>query len=291
MPKFALFTDSACDMPLAFLQENDVRTLFMRYSIGGQEFIDTMTTENSKQFFDAMRAGEQPRTVQVAPPDYLPAWETAYQEGLPIVHITLSSGMSGTYNSGVMAREQFIEQHPDAKVFVVDSLCASQGQGLLVYVAVQMRDAEKEPEECVQWLEDNRQNLNAWFTVQDLVYLKRGGRVSAASAAIGTMLDIKPIINVDNHGHLIPRQKVKGRKRAIKTLAETALANRTDQTNDFPHFITHADCYDDAFSLAEQLRANGAADVQLNDMGPIIGTHTGPGLIVLFYFGKTRPVE
>ncbi len=291
MPKFALFTDSACDMPLAFLQEHDVHTLFMRYSIDGQESVDTMTVESAKAFFAAMREGKTPRTTQVSTQQCLDGWLPVYETGMPIVYVALSSGLSGSYNSACLARAQFLEEHPDAEIHVVDSLCACQGEGLLVDAAVRLRDEEKTAAECAKWLEDNRLNVNAWFTVQDLVYLKRGGRVSAASAAIGTMLDIKPIINVDTQGHLIPRQKVKGRKRAIKTLAEIALAQRTEQSNAYPFYITHGDCFEDASALAEQLRAGGAADVKLNDMGSIIGTHTGPGIIALFYFGKTRPEE
>ena len=288
MVKFYISTDSGCDMPKTFFQERNIAVIPMKYLIGEEEFIDTMDPVGSKAFFDKMRAGAVARTTQINAEDYIALWEPLLEHQLPIVHISLSSGISGTYDNGIVARKQFLEAHPEAQVFVVDGLNASMGYGLLLDRAADMRDEGKTAEECVQWLEDNRLFVNSWYTPEDLKYLHRGGRVSATSAVIGTMLDIKPILNVDDLGRLIAREKVKGRKKALRRMSEIVeekVINPQEQTL----YICHADCLEDAHALAETI--NNKLHFQrifFSDMGPIIGAHTGPGLITLFFLGQKR---
>ena len=208
--------------------------------------------------------------------------------GEDVLVLAFSSGLSTTYQSAVIAAEELKERYPDRKILVVDSLCASLGQGLLAFHAAKKRDAGMPMEALARWLEENRLHLCHWFTVNDLMYLKRGGRISAATAVMGTMLSIKPILHVDNEGHLVSVGKVRGRKASIQALAEKVgeLARGYDNP---VMFISHGDCPEDAQYLADLLKQRyGVKEVYINYVGAVIGSHSGPGTLALFFLGDHR---
>jgi DegV family protein with EDD domain len=241
-----------------------------------------------KTVYDAMRAGESASTSAVNPDRWAAAMEPVLAAGEDVLVIGFSSGLSTTYQSAVIAAEELREKYPQRKIITVDSLCASLGQGLLVWYACKKRDAGLSLEELAAWCEDNRLNLCHWFTVDDLMYLKRGGRVSAATALVGTMLQIKPVMHVDNEGHLIKVGTARGRKVSInaivKKMGETGLNGANDTV-----FICHGDCMDDAQYLAEQVKEKyGVKDVLIYYTGAVIGSHSGPGTLALFYLGEHR---
>ena len=216
------------------------------------------------------------------------AFEAVLAEGLDLLYLGFSSGLSNTYNAGRIALEQLREKHPDRKLLCVDTLAASAGQGLLVYLTVLKKREGATIEEAAAFAEDNRLHLCHWFTVDDLVYLKRGGRVSATAAFVGNILGIKPVLHVDNAGHLINMQKARGRRNALLAMAEkykqTALCPSSGHV-----FISHGDCRDDAVTLANMLREQCGAEVELITMvGPVIGAHSGPGTLALFFLGSER---
>jgi DegV family protein with EDD domain len=203
-----------------------------------------------------------------------------------VLALCFSSGLSTTYQSAVIAAKELREEYPQRKVLVCDTLCAALGQGLLVYRACQLRDAGKTAEEVLAWVEENKRNLCHWVTVDDLSHLKRGGRISAATALMGTMLNVKPIIHVDNDGHLINCAKVRGRKAAMEYLVKKF----TETATDFDTvFIGHGDCPKDAAALEALLREKHAIkDITTGYVGPVIGAHTGPGVLVVFFMGTQR---
>ena len=205
-----------------------------------------------------------------------------------MVCISFSSALSTTYQSACIAAEEMKERFPERKILVVDSLCASLGQGLLAYYAARKRDEGLGLEELKAWLEDNKLHLCHWFTVNDLMYLKRGGRINAATAIMGTMLSIKPILHVDNEGHLISVGKARGRKASIAALADKAAELGQGYDNSLM-FISHGDCPEDAQALADMVRTRFGIDtIMIGYIGPVIGTHSGPGTLALFFFGSPR---
>ena len=202
--------------------------------------------------------------------------------------LTFSSGLSTTYQSAMIAAQDLQEKYPQRKINVVDTLCASLGQGLLVWYACKKRDEGLSLEELTAWCEENKQNLCHWFTVDDLMYLKRGGRVSAATALVGTMLQIKPVLHVDGEGHLINVAKARGRKASINALAAKMDELGTPGANDTV-FICHGDCLEDAEYLAAQVKEKyGVKNVFIYYVGAVIGSHSGPGTLALFFLGKHR---
>ena len=214
--------------------------------------------------------------------------EEILKEGRDVLYLGFSSGLSTTYNSGRIAAEALREKYPEAQILTVDTLAASAGQGLLVYLAVQKRDAGATVTEVADYIKDIRLHLCHWFTVDDLVYLKRGGRVSSTAAFVGGMLGIKPVMHVDNEGKLIPIAKVRGRKVSLNAIVEKYGETATDPAAG-PVFICHGDCMDDVSYLSEQLKAKyGVAVDHITYTGPVIGAHSGPGTLALFYLGKER---
>ena len=210
------------------------------------------------------------------------------QAGEDILYLAFSSGLSGTCQSAYMAKEELSARYPDRKIYVVDSLAASMGEGLLAYYASKMQLEGKTIDEVYQWLQDNKLHLCHWFTVDDLNHLKRGGRVSSAAALFGTMLGIKPVLHVDDAGHLIPVAKIRGRRQSLDSLVahmEQTVTNPEEQVI----FISHGDCEKDAQYVADQIRAKwNVKEIVLNEIGPVIGTHSGPGTVALFFLGSKR---
>lgn len=287
MANYQIITDSGCDLPQAKLAELNVRSspLFVRFR--GEDRPDSVD-EGIKEIYDGLRAGEMATTSAINPTGWTEIMEPELQEGKDILVLAFSSGLSTTYQSAVIAAEELAEKYPDRKIRVVDTLCASLGQGLLVYYAAQMRDAGMGLDALAAWVEEKKFNLCHWFTVDDLMFLKRGGRVSAATALVGTMLQIKPVLHVDNEGHLINISKTRGRKASIQALADKAVQTALPGENDVM-FICHGDCLEDAEYLAGLMKERcGAKEVFIGYTGAVIGSHSGPGTLALFFLGEHR---
>lgn len=288
---YAIVTDSCSDLNQEILKRFDKLTILpMSYTISGethvQPFYDDATI---KAFYDRLRGGEMCTTAQVSPGEFYDAYKALVEKGEEVLSIQFSSALSGTHAAACMAREMVLEEYPEAVIEVVDTLGASAGEGLMVYDAMLNRAAGMSVMENAQWLRERIQNYVQWFTVDDLQFLKRGGRCSPSAAFFGAMLSIKPVLHVDEHGKLIARQKVRGRHQALKALASKfgELNNGVDQVM----FISHADCEADALFLKKQLvDVYGCTEekIILSSIGPVIGSHSGPGTVAFFFHGKGR---
>ena len=287
MPNYQIITDSGCDLPNELLEKLNLKTVSLSLLFRGKAQPDSVSGD-IKSFYDALREGESAATSAVNPEGWSKVIEPVLQAGQDALVITFSSGLSTTYQSAVIAANELMEQYADRTVKVVDSLCASLGQGLLVWYACQKRDAGMTLEELTAWVESHKLNLCHWFTVDDLMYLKRGGRVSAATALVGTMLQIKPVLHVDNEGHLINVAKARGRKASVQALADKVVKTGLPGEND-TIFICHGDCREDAQLLASMLKERmGVKEVFIGYTGAVIGSHSGPGTLAVFYLGSER---
>ena len=287
MSNYQILTDSGSDLSQAILDELNVRRVSLTVNFQGQTLADSVDA-GIKDIYDGLRAGESATTSAINPEGWKTAMEPSLQEGKDLLVITFSSGLSTTYQSAVIAADELTETYPDRRICVVDSLCASLGQGLLVWYTAKKRDEGLSLEELASWLEENKLHLSHWFTVDDLKYLKRGGRVSAATALLGTMLNIKPVLHVDDEGHLVSVSTVRGRKASIKALAAKLGETGIPDANDVA-FICHGDCIDDANYLASIIKAEyGVKDVHIGYTGAVIGSHSGPGTLALFFLGSQR---
>lgn len=287
---YRITTESTADLPQEFLNERGIACVGMAFQIGGEEYREgpglNMT---SKEFYDRLRQGETASTMQVNTYEFVDFVEPFLAAGEDVLHIAFSSGLSGTYESCARGAEELRGKYPDRKILVVDSLAASMGEGLLVYYADENRKAGMSIDENAKWLEENKLHLCHWFTVDDLMHLHRGGRVSKTSAVFGSLLGIKPVLHVDNEGHLILMSKVRGRDASLKALAakmkETALPNAKDQMV----FISHGDAKEDAEKTAQYVReALGVQKFLIHNIGAVIGSHSGPGTVALFFMGTGR---
>ena len=284
---YRIITDSACDLPEAMYGELGLSMIPMTLNFQGQEYAD-LSEAFIKRLYESMRQGETASTSAVNPDSWAGTIEPVLAAGEDALVLVFSSGLSTTYQSAVIAATELQEKYPDRKILVVDSLCASLGQGLLAWYAAKKRDQGLSLEELAAWCEEYKYKLCHWFTVDDLMYLKRGGRVSAATALVGTMLQIKPVMHVDDEGHLIKVSTARGRKASINALAakmgDTALPGENDTV-----FICHGDCMDDAQYLANLVKEKyGVKDVLIYYTGAVIGSHSGPGTLALFYLGEKR---
>ena len=240
------------------------------------------------EFYEKLRAGVGAKTAAANAEEFLALMEPALAAGIDVLYLGFSSALSSTYSIGAMTAAQLAEKYPERRIYAVDTLCASFGQGLLVYLAAQQRLQGKNIDEVRAYVEQIRPQLCHWFTVDDLQHLKRGGRVSAAAAAFGTVLNIKPILHVDDEGRLIPVNKVQGRITSIKALAKRMQETAIDPAGQVV-FISHGDCEKEAEKLAEIVRESiGAKEIVINPIGPIVGAHSGPGTIALFFLGTKR---
>lgn len=292
MAEFLIVTDSTADLPDEYLQEHGVDVMNLCYMIGGETYGgDTGKELEWKKFYAMIREGHMPTTSQVNPEEAKKHFEKYLAEGVKeILYLAFSSGLSGTYNSVRIAAEEIMEAHPDCKIIVVDTLCASLGEGLLVHRAVELRDAGKSMEETAEWLEKHVLNFVHMFTVDDLNHLYRGGRVSKTTAVIGTLAGIKPVLHVDNDGRLVAVGKVRGRKKSLLKLVDCM----EEQIGSFKNqndviFISHGDALEEAEFVAGEIKKRFGIDkFVINRVGPTIGAHTGPGVIALFFMGDVR---
>lgn len=290
MSDYVIVTDSSADLPAELVQELEVEVLPLSFTIQGKSYRNYPDGREMelRSFYQMLRAGEMATTSAVNVADYTAILEPLLQSGKDVLVLAFSSGLSTTYQSSVIAVEELREKYPGRKLFTVDTLCASMGQGLLVWLAVQEKRKGASIEAVRDWVEANKLHLCHWFTVDDLHFLKRGGRVSAATAVVGSMLSIKPVLHVDNEGHLINMSKARGRGASL-----TALVDRMERTAIDPAgqtvFLSHGDCLADAQKVAcEVKRRMGVKEVVLNDIGPVIGAHAGPGTVALFFLGTER---
>jgi len=284
-----LVIDSGCDLPLEYTLQDNIVPLGIICNFKGVAIEDDFGKKIvRKDFYDALRQGEMPTTSQINSEKFVEVFRKYVKEGKSIIYIVLSSGITGTINSANIARDTILEELPEADISIVDSKCASLGQGLLVHYAYEMLKQGNSKEEIVNWLEENKLRINHWFTVSDLNHLKRGGRVSSSAAAVGTLLNIKPVLFVDNEGRLTPFSKCRGRKKAISTLAEK-FKERTDPNKEQVIAIGHGDCIEDALALEALVREHGnVKDVILNYVGTAIGAHTGPEILGLYFIAEER---
>ena len=282
---YKIITDSCCDLA-ELAQELDLAVVPLSVEMDGRVYTEGDMTP--KELYDHLRAGKMPKTSAVNPEGWAGAIRPVLQAGQDALVIAFSSGLSATYQSAVIAAEELGEEFPDRKIIVIDSLCAAAGQGLLVYSAAQRRAEGKSLEETAAWVEEHKLKLCHWVTVEDLMHLTRGGRVSAATAVVGTMLSIKPIIRVDNSGKLESFAKARGRKAAMKFLLDRMTESYDPSLSDTV-FIAHGDCEADAEHLAAEIKSRfGVKQVVIGYVGAVIGAHTGPGVLVIFHFGKNR---
>ena len=284
---YRIVTDTCCDFPEQMYEELNLSVVRLSVNYKGQT-TDTYTEDWLKELFDGLRAGEVATTAAVNPTGWQEVIEPILQAGDDVLVLAFSSGLSATYQSAVIAAEELREKYPDRTVNVVDTLCASRGQGLLVYYACQKRDAGFSLNDLTAWCEENKYRLCHWFTVDDLMYLKRGGRISAATALVGTMLKIKPVLHMDDEGHLINMSKTRGRKASIEAIAdkmgELGLPGENETV-----FICHGDCMDDAQYLERLVKERyGVQEVIIGHVGAVIGSHSGPGTLALFFLGSKR---
>lgn len=284
---YQIITDSCCDLPVEKIQALNIRVIPLNLLFRGETRLDAVTDE-IKEVYDGLRAGETASTSAVNPEGWRSVIEPVLQEGKDALVMCFSSGLSTTYQSAVIAAQELKDAYPGRKINVVDTLCASLGQGLLVMYACHKRDEGMELDALTAWVEDNKQHLCQWFTVDDLMYLKRGGRVSAATALVGTMLKIKPVLHVDEEGHLINVAKVRGRKASIEALANKVAQLGLEGRNDLIT-ICHGDCIDDAKYLEKLLKDRfGTKEVFIGYTGAVIGSHSGPGTLAIFFLGSKR---
>ncbi|MDD3403933.1 MAG: DegV family protein [Hespellia sp.] len=289
MREYVITTDSTVDLPKEYLKEHQITYLPLSYMIDGNTYKD-MSGLTHKEFFDHIRKGSMPTTSQVNPSEAKEAFEPIIKEGKDILHIGFSSGLSGSYHSAAIAAKELLEKYPEAKITVIDSLCASLGEGLLLHKAVERKEQGMAMDELAAWIEENKLHVCTCVTVDDLFHLQRGGRVSKASAIFGSMVQIKPIICVDDAGQLQVTGKERGRKKSLNKLV-AMMGERLagwEEENELAA-IAHGDCIEDAEYVAQQIKERfGVKEVLINGIGTVIGSHTGPGVVVLFFMGNKR---
>ena len=287
MGNYVITVNSTVDLPKEWLEERNIPVMALRYTIDGETYED-MSGLSHKEFFQKLREGKMAVTTQMNPEEAKEKFEPILKAGNDILHLGFSSGLSGTYNSMRIAAEELAEEYPERKIIVIDTLCACLGEGLLLYYALKRKEEGMTIDELAQWVEENKLHVCHNVTVDDLNHLQRGGRVSKTAAILGTMVQIKPIIHMDNQGCLQVIGKERGRKKSIHKLVDMSLKQYEGYENDLV-MITHGDCLEDAEYLAGLVREKmGIQDILINNIGTVIGSHTGPGVLALFCMGNER---
>ncbi|MCR6545079.1 DegV family protein [Dehalobacterium formicoaceticum] len=287
--KTVIIGDSCSDLPGDYVASSRIPVMQYSFSLQDKEYFDDFGVSLSYgEFYQRVREGEMPTTSQLNVHTIVAMFQKYVKEGIGVIFLSFSSALSNSYNNGILARKMVLEEYPEGDITVIDTLSASLGEGLLLRSAVEMQKNGAGKEEIVSWVEENKLKVNHWFTVEDLHHLKRGGRVSGAAAFVGSMLQIKPILHVDDLGRLIPVTKVRGRKKSIKNLADI-LQERIVEPEKQIIGISHGDCLEDANYLKEIIMdCTPVKDVIINFIGPVIGAHAGPGTLALFFFGQER---
>ena len=289
MSSYVIMTDNMADLPESYIQEHELPILSLSYVIDGETY-DREHPQDVKEFYSRMRSGSMPTTSQANPEQAKEIFLACLSKGQDVLYLAFSSGLSGTCNSGRIAAAEIEEEqlYPDRKITVIDTLSASLGEGLLVHKAVQMKEAGKSMEEVAAWVEEHKLHLCHNFTVDDLFHLHRGGRVSKATAILGTMINIKPLLHVDDEGHLIAIGKVRGRKKSLSALVDR-MGEQMKRFENTEVFISHGDCLEDAKYVEKLVRERfGIEQFVIHEVGPTIGAHSGPGTMALFFMGNPR---
>jgi DegV family protein with EDD domain len=288
MKDFVISVNSTVDLPKKWLDENHVNVMPISYTIDDVTYQDYDGRLSSLDFFAKLKAGSTSVTHQVNPEDAKASLEPFVKEGKDVLHLSFSSSLSGTYNSIRMAMDELKEEYPDVKMQVIDTLCACMGEGLLLHKVMELKNEGKTFEEIAKWVEENKLNIVHLFTVDDLHHLHRGGRVSKAAAVIGTLVQVKPILHMDDEGALKPIEKERGRKKALTRLVDMAVERSKGWDNDIA-MIAQGDALEDAQYVAKLVNEKmGVDNVLINEIGSVIGSHTGPGIIALFCMGEKR---
>ena len=291
MADYKIISDSTTDLSVQLIEDADVHIIPMIYNVDGKDYANSPydPVQSAHEFYELLRNGKMSTTTQINMETFKNEFTPWLEKGLDILYICFSSGLSSTISSANLAVEDLKEKFPDRRIVVVDSLAASMGEGLLVYLAAMKKKQENlSLDELAKWVEDNRLHLAHWFTVEDLNHLKRGGRVSAAAALVGTMLNIKPVLHVDDEGHLIPVEKVRGRRTSLNSLVEHMEKTAIDPADQVV-FISHGDAPKDAEYVADKIREKlGVKTIYINPIGPVIGSHSGPGTVALFFLASKR---
>ena len=287
MKDFIITVNSTVDLPKEWLEERNVPVIPLRYTIDGQTYTD-MEGLSAKEFFNKLREGKMSVTSQVNPEEAAALFEPYAKEGKDILHLGFSSALSGTLNSMRIAGETIEEKYPGVKVIVIDTLCACLGEGLLLYKALQKKAEGMTIDEVAQWVEENKLHICHNVTVDDLNHLQRGGRISKTTAVLGTLVQIKPIIHMDDAGSLQVIGKERGRKKSLNKIVNMAVEQSKGWDNDII-MITHGDCIEDAEYVAKLVREKmGIDNILINNIGTVIGSHTGPGVVAVFCMGNKR---
>ncbi len=285
MEKYVIITDSTIDMPQSYVNEKNIEVISLKYTLGMNEYLNYLDHRemSSTEFYNELRKGTSSSTSQINSEDVITAYSEYLEKGLDILGIGFSSGLSGTYNSMRIALEDLKEKYPDRQIKIIDSLNASMGEGLFVDCAVKNRDKGMTLEENYESLLKIRPNVYSWFTVSDIDFLKRGGRVSSVSAFLAKTININPVLNVDEKGFLIPRYKKIGRKSALKQLVNE-MEKYVSKGEVETVFISHGDCLEDALIVEKMIKEIfDIKEIIINPIGPVIGSHSGPGTVALFF--------
>ena len=290
MQDYIILTDSSCDLPDELAHEMELEVLPLHVDVDNDTYLNYLDGREIafKDFYARVRGGAKVKTSAVNQAQFLEVYEKLLDTGRDVLYLGFSSGLSGTYSAGAAAAQEIAAKYPDRKIYAVDTLCASMGQGLIVWLAWKQKQAGKSIEEVRDYVEETKLHLCHWFTVDDLMHLKRGGRVSAATAIVGSVLNIKPVMHVDDEGHLINMATARGRKASIRALVDHMEETAIDPANQHV-FISHGDCQQDVDYLSQQLRDRlHVKEITSSYVGPVIGAHSGPGTLALFFLGKNR---
>lgn len=289
MENYLIFTDSTGDLTPALVEQTGLNVLPMTFTLDGANYRNYPDGRemSPKVFYDKLRNGSMSTTSQVTLADFEDAFTPVLEQGKDILYLAFSSGLSGTYQASNLAAQELMEKFPGRRVISVDSLQASMGEGLFTYLVANYAKGGATLDEAADYARKLAPTVCAWFTVDDLMFLKRGGRCSGAAAVAGTLLGIKPVLHVDDEGHLVPMEKVRGRRASLDGLVKHFQATALDITGGTV-FLSHGDCREDCDYVADKLRALGVKDLHIGDIGPVIGAHSGPGTVALFWVGSKR---
>lgn len=286
---YKIMADSCCDLPIEFVEEHNIHIMNMIVNMEGKEYIDDLgKTFDREAFFQKIKNGEIATTSQINIGTYLEVFKYYIEENIPVLYLAFSSGLSGSYNNALAAVEMLREEYETVDITIIDTLAVCLGDGLLIYEAVQRKIAGSSLEEVAQWVEENKTKLHSWVTVEDIKHLERGGRISAVSATLGTLLNVKPIIVMNRSGKLVPFAKARGRKKSLQFLVQKTVDGMIDP-QDQTLFIGHAGVPEDAIWVKEAIQEKVAVkDIKIYPYGPTIAAHTGFGSLAVFSFGDER---
>lgn len=288
MAEYVISTDSTADLPDSYVDKYNIVIQDLGFSFG-DELYRGVSEMDHKTFYDRVRNGEVAKTNASIPGAVKASFKEILDQGKDILHLAFSSGLSASYNVATIVAEELAEEYPDRKIIVIDSLCAAPGQGLFVYLGCENQVKGMSLEDNAKYLEDIKLHVVHEFTVEDLKYLARGGRISKSSAVIGNIINIKPVLRVDNEGHLVATAKVRGRKASLNKLVENMGSHICDEYKNDIVFIGHGDCLEDAEYVAERVKEQFGVDkFMINFLSPTIGAHAGPGTVALFFLGRER---